>query len=322
MPDKVLLFDADRKLPNLALMKLSSWHKQKGHEVELNFPLGEYDIVYASCVFTKNWDRLRTLPFKDMFFGGTGTPSDVNLADDVEHIMPDYSLYPKMNYSLGFTSRGCIRKCPWCIVPKKEGEIRPHASIYEFWDHRLQKIVLLDNNLLAACNARETLQDLAKERVLVDFNQGLDIRLINEESAGLLKAVRLGRWLRFSFDEPAMESKVRQGIRILKKAGIPPQRLSFYILIGFDTAFDEDMDRLRIIEDYGCDPFIMAYQEINGVKPKVSWDGPGTIKEFARWVNVKRMHRTLSYERWLRYRKVRESALTYREVQKLWKLSV
>lgn len=301
---KILLFDSDRKLPNLALMKLSAWHKSKGDQVELNFPLGAYDLVYASCVFPKNRPRISELPFDRINMGGTGSGSDATLPPEVEHTMPDYSLYT-CNYSLGFTSRGCIRNCPWCVVPKKEGGIKPWASIYEFWVQRHSKIVLLDNNLLAAPNARETLQDLAREGVLVDFNQGLDIRLIDEEFARQLKLVRFGRYLRFSFDEPVMEGKVRDGIKTLRKAGIAPQRLSFYMLIGFDTSWEQDMERLKFLESYGCDPFVMLYQEVNGVKPRVSWDGPGTAKEFARWVNVKRLHRNVSYIDWLRYRRVK-----------------
>ncbi len=324
---KVLLFDADlptrvrtrkrRKTPNLALMKLSAWHKARGDQVELNFLLGEYDLIYASCVFTKNKSRpkrsrrqdiyLDELPFEVVMAGGTGSGSDVVLPYEIEHIMPDYSLYG-CNFSMGFTSRGCIRRCPWCVVPEKEGWIQPWAWIYEFWDRRHTKIKLLDNNLLASPSWIGVLMQLASEKLEVDFNQGLDIRLIDDEKAWYLSKVRFARWLRFSFDEPGMEKQVRQGIEMLKRRGIPPQRLSFYMLIGFDTTFEQDMERLKLLESYGCDVFAMQYQEVNNIKPRVSWDGPGDLEEFARWVNVKECHRNLTYERWLEVRGRKERA--------------
>lgn len=300
---KVLLFDADLKMPNLALMKLSRYYKGAGADVELNWVIGEYYAVFASCVFPKNRHRVETLPFK-VIGGGTGWDIHVSLPPDIEHLMPDYALYG-CNYSIGFTSRGCIRRCPWCIVPQKEGDIQPWAEIGEFWDRRHRKIVLLDNNLLAAPNWKSTLRALAQARVPVDFNQGLDIRLVDDEVAWFLKQIQLTRrGLRFAFDEPSMEQQVREGIRLLDQAGIPPSRLWFYMLIGFDTTFEQDVERLRVLEGLGCEVFAMGYQEVNGVKPRAPWGGPGTLGEFGRWINVKQLHRHMTYEKWLHMRKV------------------
>ncbi|GAJ17604.1 unnamed protein product, partial [marine sediment metagenome] len=161
---KVLLMDLDvikqrRPSPNLALMKLSAYHKAKGDEVFLNFPLQPPDIAYASCVFTWNAGRKTTVP-NGAILGGSGIDLKAELLPEVEHIMPDYSLYPSIDSSMGFTSRGCIRNCPWCIVPVKEGQIKPWSRIYEFWDRRHRKITLLDNNLLAAPNWQQTMEDL------------------------------------------------------------------------------------------------------------------------------------------------------------------
>ncbi|GAH52847.1 unnamed protein product, partial [marine sediment metagenome] len=199
---KVSLVDLDvtskrRPFPNLALMKLSAYHKSKGDEVYLNFPLIQPDITYASCVFTWNGRRRDGLP-PEAIIGGSGVDLKAELPPEVEHIMPDYSLYPNVDFSMGFTSRGCIRKCPWCIVPEKEGQIKPWARIYEFWDRRHTKITLLDNNLLAAPNWRQTMEDLIAEGLKVDFNQGLDIRLLNEENLDYLKRVKASE-LRFAF---------------------------------------------------------------------------------------------------------------------------
>lgn len=298
---QVLLLDCDLKYPNLALVKLSAWHKKHGDTVTLNFPLGDYNRVYASCVFSKNKKKLDSLPFQDMIVGGTGSGNWDCLPDEIEHIMPDYSLY-NCNYSLGFTSRGCLRHCRWCLVPQKEGNIKAWASIYEFWDRKHRDIVLLDNNLLASPNWKETLTDLAKEKLRVDFNQGLDIRLVNEENAHYLAKLHFIKQLRFSFDEPAIEPAFRQGMDTLLKAGITAGQIMVYVLIGFDTTSDQDMERLNILREYRCDPFAMVYEEVNGVKAKVKWDVEGNIKEFARWVNLKRFFWRCSYQEFLGFR--------------------
>lgn len=171
---KVSLIDLDiiqrrRPFPNLALMKLSAYHKRSGDQVYLNFPLHWANITYASCVFTWNAKGRARVPNKGIV-GGSGIDLKAELPPEVERIMPDYSLYPGVDFSLGFTSRGCLRKCPWCIIPEKEGQIKPWARIYEFWDRRHKKIVLLDNNLLAAPNWRQTMEDLIAEDLAVDFN--------------------------------------------------------------------------------------------------------------------------------------------------------
>lgn len=128
---KVLLVDLDRtRQPNLALMKLSAWHKDRGHEVWLNFTLQRYDLCYCSCVFTWNAPKLGSFPYPDIELGGSGFNLWNTLPDEIEHIMPDYALYG-YPYSLGFTSRGCIKHCPWCIVARKEGPIREWTEIVD-----------------------------------------------------------------------------------------------------------------------------------------------------------------------------------------------
>ncbi|GAI75974.1 unnamed protein product, partial [marine sediment metagenome] len=175
---KVVFFDLDltkrrRAFPNLALMKLSAFHRARGDEIFFNFPLIQAEKIYASCVFTWNAKQANSRFPPGTAMGGSGVDLHSELPPEIEHIMPDYSLYP-MDFSLGFTSRGCFRRCPWCIVPEKEGALKPWASIYEFWERRHKKIVLLDNNLLAAPNWQTTFAELIKEQVEVDFNQGLD----------------------------------------------------------------------------------------------------------------------------------------------------
>ena len=164
-------------------------------------------------------------------------------------------------------SRGCVRGCPWCIVPEKEGGIRPAARIYEFWDRRHRRIVLLDNNLLAAPNWRQTMEDLIAEGLEVDFNQGLDIRLVNEANIEYLKRVR-ARELRFAFDDISSEREVRGGIELLLASGLNSRRLSFYFLYGFPAIRQECVERAEILASYKVDVYPMAYRGPDGKEPQ------------------------------------------------------
>jgi len=274
---KVLLMDLDivkqrRPFPNLALLKLSAYHKARGDEVYLNFPLEHPDITYASCVFTWNAKRKATVP-EGAIIGGPGIDLKAQLSPEVEHMKPDYSLYPNIappwkDASIGFTSRGCIRRCPWCIVPDKEsGGIKPWARIYEFWDRRHKKIKLLDNNLLATPNWRQTMEDLIAEDVEVDFNQGLDIRLLNEENLDYLKRVK-ARELRFAFDHIGYEKALREGIELLLANGLGSRKLSFYFLYGFPVIEQECVERVKILASYNVEVYPMAYKGPDGKEPQ------------------------------------------------------
>lgn len=255
---------ARRPFPNLALMKLSAYHKAKGDEVFLNFPLAQADVTYASCVFTWHAAGRVGLPF-DAQLGGPGVDLVEELPAGVEHTMPDYDLYPNVNFSLGFTSRGCIRKCPWCVVHWKEGGIKAWARIYEFWDRRHRGIVLLDNNLLASSTWRQTLDDLIGENLWVDFNQGLDIRLVTEEVADYLRRLRI-RQLRFAFDHIGYAEDIKKGIKLLLDAGINSRKLSFYVLYGFGSD-KTAVKRLKILQSFNVDIYPMAYKGNNGKEP-------------------------------------------------------
>lgn len=281
---RVILFDLDvhkrrRPFPNLALMKLSSYHKAKGDEVLLNFPLAGADIMYASCVFSWNNKRGIGLP-PDTILGGAGVSINSSLPTEVEHTKPDYELYHGIDFSLGFTSRGCCRRCPWCIVPMKEGMIQQWARIYEFWDRRHRKIKILDNNMLAAPNWKETLEDIIAEGLEADLNQGLDIRQLDNDKIRLLKEIK-AKSLRFSFDDIAYERAVREGIRALTDAGIPSRRLFFYVLYGFEVD-DHVIERMKILYELNVDVFPMAYRGPDGKEPNRSvifhdtilWHGP------------------------------------------------
>lgn len=210
---RILLIDADGDFPNLALMKLSSHHKYQGDKVYFG-SCKNPDIVYISCVFT--WNNEKALqasafyPNAKIIYGGTGFNLDSLLPTEIEHLRPDYSLYD-LDYSVGFATRGCIRSCPWCIVPEKEGNIHHGSPLSEFVDPLLKKILLLDNNLLTHPDHLEILNEIILLDKKTSFAQGLDIRLINNLNAELLSKIKYydirfkNRRLHFAWDDPKLE---------------------------------------------------------------------------------------------------------------------
>ena len=275
---KVLLLDLDllkarKPFPNLALMKLSAYHKVRGDKVFLNFPLCQPDITYASCVFS--WHKPRTLD-PSFIIGGSGISLGTWLPDGIEHIMPDYSLYPNAAFSMGYTSRGCIRNCPFCVVRLKEGCIKAWADIREFFNPSFKRLLLLDNNIFASPNCVETFKNLIELQVETDINQGMDIRLLTDELVYYLKQIKMKAY-RFAFDNIANEKQVRQGIDLLLKAGISPRKLAFYVLVGFEQN-DGAVERVKILQGYGVDIYPMIYKDTSGKEPNVTYDFKETIK--------------------------------------------
>lgn len=277
---KVSLIDLDmvankrrRAFPNLALMKLSAWHKKRGDETSLNFPLKGNDVTYASCVFS--WHRPKELsPITQ--YGGSGLGDyGIVLSLEQEHIMPDYELYPTMDYSMGYTSRGCIRDCKFCKVRIKEGYIQAWAEVREFYNPMFKLLLLLDNNFLAAPNWKETFQDLIRLRVLTDFNQGLDIRCLDDEKVYYLEQVKVEKY-RFAFDDIAYEKQVRVGLDLLLGAGISKRKLSFYVLVGFKKD-DGAIERMKLLQSYGVDVYPMIYKDDTGKEPEVNYGFDETI---------------------------------------------
>lgn len=280
---KIGIASIDSKIPNLALMKISAYHKSRGDRVELFNPLfSPYDLVYASKVFTDKPDDLY-LP-DNTIKGGSGYDLKSVLPTEIESIYPDYSLF-NCEYAIGFTSRGCIRNCPWCIVPKKEGKIKAVADIYQFW-HGQSHLKLLDGNLTALPDHFEKiLNQLIKEKIYVDFNQGLDIRLLTPEMAKLLSIVRLWKQIHFAWDSMSYEHAVRRGIHILSSFGMYRNKVMFYVLIGFDTTPEEDLYRVEVLRGLNIDPFVMPFNRRDEYQRK-----------FARWVNHKAIFKSVGWE--------------------------
>jgi len=291
---KILLVDVDSKIPNIPLMKLSTLHREKGDEpylVKLRggrslLDLFTFDFtpnkVYVSCIYPRNRPKALWVQqnHPKAIIGGSGYSLDSKLPEEVEHLCPDYRLYGG-DYSLGFTSRGCIRKCPWCIVPQKEGNIRDHAPLNEFLRH--DKLILLDNNFLASPRCIENLKELIARKVKVCISQGLDPRLIDQENARLLSHLHYydgkfkRRTLYLSFDLPEIEPDVIKAVETLKRFGVKPWHLFFYMLVGYNTSFVQDVHRFQVLRSLGVFPYVMRYNFRRDDKQ---------LNKFARWVNA------------------------------------
>lgn len=290
---KIGLVDVDSKIPNLALMKLSAYHKDRGDKVGFYYPIStQPDRIYAAKVFDFTPDFSYFPPNTEVIKGGSGYSLTSSILPEAEAMYPDYNLY-KCVYALGFTTRGCIRHCPFCIVPEKEGHIRAVGDIYDFWRGQ-EWLMLLDNNLTALpAHFKHVLKQLIKERVKTDFSQGLDIRLITPEMARLLAKVRLWKQIHFAWDNIQTETAVRHGIKILTDNGVGRYKLMFYVLIGFDSTPEEDLYRVETLRGLGVDPFVMPYNKSDQYQ-----------RDFARWVNHKAIFNST---KWKDYRRRRSA---------------
>lgn len=253
---RVLLLNIDSKLPNIALKKIEMWHQCQGDEVIWDMPmmLDSADKAYASCVFTKNADVVANYKglYPDLHAGGTGYDLSIKLPPEIE------TMKPKINY--GFTTRGCIRNCSFCFVPKAEGYIRVVGDIYDLWDGKSKSITLLDNNILALPDHFEMIcKQLVRENLSVDFNQGLDIRLLTKHFIELLNGLTLKGGVRFAFDYPKLEPIIRKKVSLLRQY-YQRKYIFFYVLVGFNTTFEQDLHRLEILRELGCRPYIMRHE--------------------------------------------------------------
>lgn len=207
---KVLIINIDSKVLNLALKKIEKYHKDRGNKVIWDMPIfcNSVDKIYVSCVFSWNKYKAKQYETYDALIGGSGYNLSTKLPKDIQQVKP------KIN--LGFTTRGCIRNCDFCIVPEKEGKIRVVGDIYDIWDGKSKEITLLDNNILALPeHFKKICSQLKEEKLKVDFNQGLDCRLLTEGKVNKLSSIRHHEY-RFAFDNLEVESSVRKAIKLLK----------------------------------------------------------------------------------------------------------
>lgn len=278
------IHDSDNTgFPNLALMKLSAWHKAQGDVVSWWVPMLEYDRVYSSKVFTFTPENPYLPP--NTVRGGTGYGILDELPPEIDTMFPDYSIYPKCKHAIGFLTRGCIRRCPWCIVPKKEGLIRPYRTWREVKRPDSRDIVFMDNNVLACEWGREQIKDMGGQDVRVDFNQGLDARLIDDEVAGMLARLKWIRFIRMSADTDSMLDVVLTAIDRLQAYGVKPYRVFVYVLVQDIESAERRVIRLREI---GANPFAQPYRDFT-----TNAEPPLEQRQLARWVNDKAIFKTV-----------------------------
>lgn len=294
MAEKIGLIDVDgHNFPNLPLMKLSAWHKSKGDSVEWYDPMlsGHMDKVYMSKVFSFSPDYEYFVDANEVVKGGSGycievvdgkevynKAKDTELLPEIEHIYPDYSIYGITDTAYGFLTRGCPRGCDFCHVEAKEGR-RSYkvADLSEFWNGQ-KNIVLCDPNILACRDWKDLLQQLIDSKANVDINQGLDIRLMTEEKAAMLKQVKM-KQLHFAWDRYQDKEKIIPKFKMFKEiTGINERSLIVYVLCNFDTTIEQDLERIYTLRELGYWAYVMLYN-------KESIPRGHELRKLARWVN-------------------------------------
>lgn len=285
---KIGLVDVDsHNFPNLPLMKLSAWHKEKGDDVEWCNGFLPYDRVYKARVFDDTYTKELDYAYNadEIICGGTGYGLDNKLPDYIEHSYPDYSLYGINNTAYGFLTRGCPRGCPFCIVGKKEGlKSVQVAELDEFW--RGQKtIVLLDPNITASKDCERLFDELIKTKAKINFNQGIDARVITDKGCEQLNRMKLDM-LHFAWDNYEFKTYEKlKRIRPLIKYDF--RRLRVYVLTNFNTTFEQDLERVMLLKELDYDPYVMIFDKPNS--PKI-------VRELQRWVNNKFIFRSVEWE--------------------------
>lgn len=291
---KIRLLAEDSKIPNLAVMKISAYHKAQGDDVAWYDPMFDmYDTerFYESKVFTFS-PQYRYYPVNAKIIrGGTGIDVKGKLASEIESITkPDYSLYPDCDYSIQFLSRGCIRKCPFCVVPVKEGvihQVRPLEL-----NPKGKWIMLLDNNFFACPQWRANIEILKSYKQPVSFTQGLDLRIMTEEMAQALSTVKI-KQVYVAWDNYEDKKIVLHGLDILLKY-IKPYKITCYCLVGFKQPYivPEDIERVYTLRNLKVNPFAMGYIDFDNPAYKKTQE----IKDFCRWVNMKAAFKSCSWE--------------------------
>ena len=273
------LIDVDgHNFPNLPLMKISAYHKNKGDQVEWWNGLKYYDIVYKARVFDDTYTKEIewAINAKKVIGGGTGYDLKNVLPDEIEHIYPDYSLYGIKDTAYGFLTRGCPRHCAFCIVGDKEGlKSRKVADLSEFW--RGQKnIVLLDPNITASKECMDLFDDLIKSEAWVDFCQGLDVRFLTAEKANQLNKIKT-KMIHFAWDNYEFKTyeKLKEVRKYLNK---DVRKLTVYVLTNFNTTHDQDLERIYKLRELDYSPYVMIYDKPNA--PKIT-------RRMQRWCNSK-----------------------------------
>ena len=280
--------------PNYALMKISAWHKAQGDNVEWWNPLKNYDVVYSSKIF----DFTPENPYlpENIIRGGTGyadVPIWQQLRQEVDELFPDYTIYPACDYAIGYITRGCPNNCRWCVVPSKEGEIKPYRSWRQLIRPDSKKLVLMDNNILASDFGIAELESLVGSGYAIDLNQGMDARLVDERVAKILAGLKWIKYIRFSCDQQAQIEPIMRTAELLGKYGVKPYRLFIYLLVTADI--EDAVKRVEALKRLG-NITIYAQAERNERQGIV----PNKMQlEFAQRYVYSGSWRTMSWEQYL-----------------------
>ncbi len=280
-PGVILLIDIDSRLPNLAMMKLSRYFKEQGRKVILDRKesfLPGAEAVYASCVFSFSSSQTRTEELRryygqSLILGGSGVDIQMRLPDEIEKLPADYTLYPELeDRAIGFITRGCPFHCPFCIVPRKEGNIHQVADIKTLLGNGRHKLILLDDNILSHPKAEEFLEEMVKRNLQINFTQTLDVRFINKEKAQLIRLIHCAntKFTRTNYHLSLNDNKnldlVRQKYEMLGFTRV--DNVEFICMYGYNTTLAEDVERFRFLKSLpGAYVFVQEYRPISGGPP-------------------------------------------------------
>lgn len=290
--------------PNLALCKIARWHKMQGDDVEWASPFEHYDKIYISKVFNFSPDDLTIYDADEIIRGGTGYNIQSHLPKEIDLVQPDYTIYPNVpnDTAYGFLTRGCPNKCPWCVVPRKEGYIHPYMDVDEIAIEGRTKLVLMDNNILAAGNyAKEQLEKIIDKGYKVDFNQALDARLVTDEYASLLAKVKwLENRIRFGCDT---HGQIKQCEKAMEKINNNGYKGEYFLYTMLYNDFDECYSRIsywwKRLQDFRKNhngravyAYAQPYRDPdNPNRPVPQWQ-----KDMAQWVNKRMIFCTMAFK--------------------------
>lgn len=286
---KVKLVDVDSKIPNLALMKLSTYFKENDSEV--GFDVEDPDLICASVIYKKNALKLDMIREqygeKKCDFGGSGYSLTHNLPDEIEFMKPDYDLYPS-EYAQGFTTRGCIRNCNFCIVPTKEGKLVRWQHPREFYDDRFDTIWIMDNNWIADKKHFVETSGWILDHDLKVLECGFDVRITDEDIVKRISELKFPKGIHFAFDDSSLREIVKEKVVLLKEYGINTRHdVIFYVYCDSPKQVDDAVRRCRILKKLNVNPFVMYNIDRNRT-PRV--------KKLQHWANRRKLFWSCDFE--------------------------
>lgn len=285
------LLAVDSKYPNLALMKISSYHRAEGDSVEWYNPLLSYDVVYKAKVFSFTPDYGYAINAEKVEKGGTGYDIAKTLPQRIDRIFPDFDLYGiDKNLSYGFLTRGCPNKCKWCVVPQKEGGIAPYMDIEEVTNGR-RKAILMDNNVLASDFGLQQIEKIVRLGIRVDFNQALDARLVTDDVARLLARVKWIKRIRFGCDTPGQIAECERATALIDKYGYKGEYFFYCILLD---NLQESFHRVNHWRQKGGRflPYCQPYRDLVNPSQVI----PQWQKDMAGWADKKWIFRSCEFK--------------------------